>query len=82
MNYCQMVHSLILRLKYALTFTVWSTSANKKLILFLIFPRKQDLTSCFLGKIRKLELVFVKHYAPNYLTLTLLDYDSNNSTNI
>ena len=35
----------------------------------------------------KLELVFVKHYAPNCLTLTLLDstllaHNGNNSTNI
>ena len=37
--------------------------------------------------LEKLELVFVKHYAPNCLTLTLLDsnilaHDGNNSTNI
>ena len=30
----------------------------------------------------KLELVFVKHYAPNFLTPTLLAHDGNNSTNI
>ena len=30
----------------------------------------------------QLELVFVKHYAPNCLTPTLLVHDSNNSANI
>ena len=51
---CQTVHSLTLRLKYALTSTtLWASSADEKLILFLIFPRKQDLSSCFLGKTRK-----------------------------
>ena len=48
---CQTVYSLSLRFKYALlTFiTLWTNSADDKLILFFIFPRKH-LTSCFLGK--------------------------------
>ena len=48
---CQVVHSFTLRLKYALTFTtLWASSADDKLILFLI----QMSNPVVLGKIRKI----------------------------
>ena len=82
--YFQENKSLQLTLKAPIT-----TAADDILIFFLFFRenkswlfmwivcwqtihmKSQDLFS--LKKKRKLELVFVKHYAPNCLTLTLLD---------
>ena len=48
-------------------------NSGKRRVNAQITTAADDILNFFLTFQRKLELVFVKHYAPNCLTLTLFD---------